>query len=80
MICQLLPVNGIRFPEKVDTLEKCQFLPANATMDARKSICIILNCIYKQKYASSPPQLLQPGLGPASAELLDAFFVFFLIG
>ena len=80
MICQLLPVNGIRFPEKVDTLEKCQFLPANATMDARKSICIILNRIYKQKYASSPPQLLQPGLGPASAELLDAFFVFFLIG
>ena len=80
MICQLLAVNGIRFPEKVDTLEKCQFLPANATMDARKSICIILNRIYKQKYASSPPQLLQPGLGPASAELLDAFFWFFLIG
>ena len=55
MICQLFPINGIRFLEKDDTLEKCQYLPANATMDAGKSICIILNCIYKQKYASSPP-------------------------
>ena len=74
MICHLLPVNGIWFLEKVDTLKKCQFLPANATMDAGRSICINL----KQKYASSPPQLLQPGLGPASAKLIDAFFVFLL--
>ena len=73
MICHLLPVNGIRFLEKVETLKKCQFLPANATMDAGMSICIIL----KQKYASSPPQLLQPGLGPPSAKLIDAFFCFF---
>ena len=72
MICHLLPVNGIRFLEKVDTLKKCQFLPTNTTMDAGRSIRIIL----KQKYASSPPQMLQPGLRPASAKLIDAFLFF----